>query len=130
MKNYTFPDPGDISAADGTTQLTYVAPYAGRLHLEESTIMWTEATGTQTGTQGVLSIEVAGTEYATLQAGQSFAIGTAQVYTVVDHAETEAGNPVVDFAAGDNIELIVKTQAVGGTIIGDCTTFLAITFAV
>ena len=130
MKNYTFPGSGNISDASGTTQLTYVAPYAGRLHLEESTIMWTEATGTQSGTQGVLAIEVAGTEVATLTAGQSFAIGVAQIYDIVDHAVTEDGNPVVDFDAGDSIELVVKTQAVGGTIIGDCTTFLAITFAV
>ena len=130
MMNYAFPDAGNISDARGTTQLTYIAPHAGRLHIEESTIVWTEATGTQITTQGVLSIEVAAQEYATLTAGQSFAVGTAQVYTVAAHAETEDGNPVVDFDAGDAIELIVKTQAVGGTIIGDCTVFLAMTFAV
>ena len=129
MMNYTFPAAGNISDADGTTMIAYVTPYAGRLSIAESTFMWTEATGTQSGTQGVLSIEVASTEYATLTAGISSPIGTAQHYTVVASGETDAGNPVVYFDAGDSIELIVKTQAVGGTIIGDGTANLAITFA-
>jgi hypothetical protein len=129
MMNYTFAGVGDISDADGTSQLAYVAPYSGRLSIAESTFMWTEATGTQSGTQGVLSIEVAGTEYATLTAGISSPLGTAQHYTVVASGDTDAGNPVVYFDAGDTIELLVKTQAVGGTIIGDGAAYLAITFA-
>tara|TARA_R100000655_G_scaffold80416_2_gene119821 strand:- start:19 stop:411 length:393 start_codon:yes stop_codon:yes gene_type:complete len=130
MMNYTIAGAGDISDADDTTQFTYVTPFAGRLDLSESTFMWTEATGTQTGTQGVLSIEVGTTEYATLTAPQSAAIGTAQGYTVVPHGDTDAGNPVVYFNAGDNIVLKTKTQAVGGTIVGDGSANLAITFAV
>jgi hypothetical protein len=129
MMNYTFTGVGDISDADGTTHLAYVAPYAGRLSIAESTFMWTEATGTQSGTQGVLSIEVAGTEYATLTAGISSPVGTAQHYTLVASGDTDAGNPVVYFDAGDSIALITKTQAVGGTIIGDGVAYLAITFA-
>ena len=129
MMNYTFPAAGNISDVAGTVQFTYVAPYAGRLSIAESTFMWTEATGTQSGTQGVLSIEVAGTEYATLTAGISSPLGTAQHYTVVASGDTDAGNPVVYFDAGDTIELLVKTQAVGGTIIGDGAAYLAITFA-
>lgn len=130
MMNYTFPGVGDISDAATTIHLSYVAPYAGRLSIAESTFMWTEATGTQSGTQGVLAIEVAGTEYATITAPQSAAIGTAQHYTLVASGDTEEGNPVVYFDAGDTIALVTKTQAAGGTIIGDGTAYLAITFAV
>ena len=129
MMNYQISSMGDISDADGTVHMAYLAPYAGRLSIAESTLVWTEATGTQSGTQGVLSIEVAGTEYATLTAPQSAALGTAQHYTVVPSGSTDAGNPVVDFEAGDSISMLTKTQAVGGTITGDGVVCLAITFA-
>lgn len=113
----------DISQADGTTNWAITAPFDGRLTLDGSFLQWTEATGTQTTTQGVVSIEVAGTEVATLTAGQSSAIGTTQTFTL--DSSIDPGSPYVVFDAGDSIELKTKTQAAGGTITGDGNIFLS-----
>ena len=117
----------DINQASGTTNWTMEAPFAGRLDLGDTFLQWTEATGTQSTTQGVISISVAGTEVATLTANISDAIGETQTFTV-DSALDE-GNPYVYFAAGDDIAIKTKTQAVGGTVSGDGTVFLPVNFA-
>lgn len=113
----------DINQADDTTNYTVEAPFAGVLRLDESLLRWSEATGTQSTTQGVISIEVAGTEVATLTANISDAIGETQLFTASD-------SKYIEFSAGDDIEVITKTQAVGGTVTGDGTAMLSVEFGV
>jgi len=113
----------DINQADGTTNYTAEMPKAGVLRLDECFLRWSEATGTQTTTQGVISIEVAGTEVATLTANISDAIGESQLFTA-------SGDKYVEFSAGDDIEVITKTQAVGGTVTGDGTCMLSLELGV
>ncbi len=108
----------DISDASDTTQFTVNAPYKGVIRLDECFIRWSEATGTQTTTPGVISISVAGTEVATLTAGLSLAIGQTQRFTANTPATTPK-DPYIEFNAGDAIVVKTKTQAVGGTITGD-----------
>lgn len=120
----------DISDADATSQFTMEAPFAGVIRLDESFLRWTEATGSQTTTQGVLSIEVAGTEVATLTANQSDAIGETQTYTAVVTDVNGNLDQNIEFAAGDDIVLLTQTQAVGGTITGDGDVFLSLEWGV
>ena len=118
----------DISDADDTTQFTIEAPAAGVVEIQKCFLRWSEATGTQSSTQGVVSIEVAGTEVATLTANISDAIGETQVFT---GATTDTnGNTInsIDFAAGADIVIKTKTQAVGGTVTGDGDVFLGLHF--
>lgn len=70
----------------------------------------TEATGTQTTTQGVCALEVDGTEYSTFTADTEAAIGT--------EAKGSDFAPI-KVAAGTSVELVVKTQAAGGTVVGE-----------
>lgn len=112
-------DAADINQADNTTNWTMEAPKNGIIRLDECFLRWTEATGTQSTTQGVISIEVAGAEVATLTANISDAIGETQTFT-------ESDNKYIDFAAGDDIEVITKTQAVGGTVTGDGDVYLSL----
>jgi len=118
----------DISQASDNTNWTMEMPFAGRLNLEKTFLHWTEATGTQSGTRGVASIEVAGTEVASLTANISDAIGETQTYTL--DSTVDAGSPYVDFDAGDDIELLTKTQAAGGTTTGDGVVYLCVELAV
>ena len=115
----------DISDASGTDQFTMEAPFAGNLRVNECFVRWTEATGTQTTTQGVLSILVAGTSRATLTANRSDAIGQTQAF-----ATTTAGDSTWNFAAGDTILVEVLTQAVDGTTVGDGDVYLALEWGV
>lgn len=108
----------DISDAADTTQFTMEAPYKGVIRLDECFVRWTEATGTQTTTRGVLSIVVAGTEVATLTANASDAIGQTQRFTATTPTTTPK-DPYIEFNAGDAILVKTKTQAVDGTITGD-----------
>lgn len=108
----------DISDADATTQFTYKAAKKGVIRLDECYLRWSEATGTQTTTAGVISITVAGVEVATLTAGLSLSIGDTQFFT----ATTPTTNPKdawISFLVGDTIVIKTKTQAVGGTLTGD-----------
>lgn len=114
---------GDISDAAATVQFTMEAPYRGVLRLDECFIRWTEATGTQTTTAGVLSISVAGTEVATLTANVSDAIGETQIFTA-------ASDKNIEFLAGDDIVIKTKTQAVDGTITGDGDVTLSLEWGV
>jgi len=117
----------DINQAADTTNWTAEMPFAGRLNLEKTFLRWTEATGSQTSAQGVVSIEVAGTEVATLTANQSDAIGETQTFTL--DSAVDAGSPYVYFDAADDIEVVTKTQATGGTVAGDGTVYLAVSFS-
>lgn len=119
----------NISDASDTSQYSIEAPAAGVLRVDQTYIRWTEATGSQTSTQGVVSLEVAGVEVATLTANQSDGIGETQTFT---GATTDTNGTVInaiDFAAGADIEVVVKTQAVGGTITGDGDVFLSLGLA-
>lgn len=112
----------DISQAAATTNFTAEMPKAGKILLDECWLRWTEATGTQSTTQGVVSIEVAGTERATLTANISDAIGESQLFTA-------SGDKYIEFSAGDDIAIKTKTQASGGTTVGDGTVYLALELA-
>lgn len=102
----------DISDVATTDQFSMEAPFAGVLRIDECFLRWTEATGTQSSAQGVLALEVAGTEVATLTANISDAIGETQTFTA-------SSDKNVEFSAGDDIVITVKTQASGGTVTGD-----------
>lgn len=113
----------DISDADATTQFTMEAPYKGTIRLDECFLRWSEATGTQTTTPGVISITVGSTEVATLTANLSDAIGQTQRFTA-------SSDKYIEFAAGDNIIIKTKTQAVGGTLVGDGDVSLSLEWGV
>jgi len=119
----------DISQTADTTNSTFEAPFAGKLNIEASYIEWTEETGSQTGTQGVISLEVAGDEVATLIANQGDVVGETQTFTV-DGTIATVAQPYAEFDEGDDIECITKTQASGGTVDGDGTVYLFIEYAV
>lgn len=70
----------------------------------------TEATGTQTTTTGVGSLEIGGTEHSAATAGTSAAIGT--------EVQGSQFDPVY-VAAGTDVEFVNKTQAAGGTVTGE-----------
>jgi len=130
MKVVIIPRTGaaDLSQAADTTNSTFETPFDGRLNVEASYIEWTEETGAQTGTQGVISIEVGGTEVASLTANKVDIVGETQKFTVDGTVATSA-QPFAEFDAGDDIECITKTQAVTG-IGGDGTVYLVIEYAV
>lgn len=113
----------DISVAADTTNFTMEAPYAGKLAIDESFLRWTEETGTQTTTEGVVSIEVAGVEVATLTANVADAVGQTQRFEAAD-------DKYIEFSEGDNIAIKTKTQATGGTVTGDGTVYLSLNFGV
>lgn len=117
----------DLSDADDTTAYLFDAPRAGKILLNESfAVAVNEAMGTMSTTPGVGSIEIGGTEYATIVVTASDAEGTS--YTLTEAAAVgDDGAVYVD--AGDSIEFITKTQAAGGTIIGELQVFLACEFA-
>lgn len=120
---YTAIAAADISDADATTQFTMEAPYKGTIRLDECFLRWSEATGTQTTTPGVISITVGSTEVATLTANLSDAIGQTQRFTA-------SSDKYIEFAAGDNIIIKTKTQAVGGTLVGDGDVSLSLEWGV
>jgi hypothetical protein len=107
----------DINAADDTSAYSFDVPFDGYLVLGECYAVAEEATGTQSSTQGVVSIEVGGVEVGTLTADISQSIGHTQTFTP-DGTNVTAANPVYKVTAGDAVEAITKTQAVGGTVTG------------
>ena len=117
----------DLSDADDTTAYLFDAPSAGKILLNESfAVAVNEAMGSMTTTPGVGSIEIGGTEYATIVVTASDAEGTS--YTLTE-AATVGDDGAVYVSAGDSIEFITKTQAVDGTITGELQVFLACVFA-
>ena len=113
----------DISDAATTDQFSMEAPFAGVLRLDECYVRWTEDTGTQSSTQGVVALEVGGTEVATLTANISDSIGETQTFTA-------SSDKYIEFAAGDDIVITIKTQASGGTVTGDGDVQLSLEFGV
>lgn len=113
----------DIDAAAATTHFTMEAPWAGKLSINECYLRWSEATGTQATTQGVISVEVAGVEVATLTANISDAVGETQKFTA-------ASENFIEFSAGDDIVIKTKTQAAGGTTTGNGDVFLSLEWGV
>ena len=79
----------------------------------------TEATGTQTTTAGVVSMNVATVESSSVTAGVSKAIGTEIFDTTM---------VPIKVAAGTTVDFLVKTQAVGGTIVGEYAPFIFVEF--
>lgn len=103
----------DISDADGTTEFTWTPVEDCMIYGFGGTV--TEATGTQSTTAGVCSLVVGSTEKSTFTAGISKGIGTEA-----------RGSSFVPFkvAAGTAVLFKVKTQAVGGTIVGEYAAYL------
>lgn len=119
----------DISQAAGTDMYLFLPPYAGKIQVDASFLAWTEATGSQTSAQGVVSLKVGGNEVGTITAAQSASIGATQPF-VVDGTYATAANPFVEFSAGDAILLEIGTQASGGTVTGDGDVYLSVEFGV
>lgn len=117
-----------IDDAAATVSYTFDVPTDGYFLIDESYAVAEEATGTQTSAQGVIAIEVGGVEVATLTADQSQSIGHTQTFTP-DGTNATAANPVYKFSAGDAIEVVIKTQASGGTTTGQYRAFLAFDFS-
>lgn len=113
----------DLNDASDTSQYTFDAPKNGKILLRESFAIVQEAIGTMTSTTGVGSIEVGGTEIATITPTASDAIGTAYTLTEGSGVGDDGTYPV---SAGDAIEFITKTQAVGGTVTGELEVVLAL----
>lgn len=108
----------DYSDAAATTEFTWVP---------QSTVViygWggvaTEAMGTMTSTPGVGSLTIGTAEVSTITALPAAAIGT-------ETNGTQLEKPIrVD--AGTSVIIKVKTQAVGGTIVGEHAVFLWVEF--
>lgn len=98
----------DISDASNTTEFTWVPASDCVIYGFGGTC--TEATGTQTTTPGVVSMEINAVEVSEITAAISAAIGTEIVDLSFDPIKVLAGTPVV---------FKVKTQAVGGTVTGE-----------
>lgn len=103
----------DISDASGTTVFTWVPVNDCVIYGFGGTC--TEATGTQTTTVGVLSMEIDTVEVSSVEAGVSQAIGTEVMDLTMIPTKVVAGTAV---------EFIVKTQAVGGTVTGEYAPFV------
>ena len=118
----------DLNDAADTTSFTFDAPKAGKILLNQSFAVVIEAIGTQATTAGVGSIEVGGTEIATITTTASDAVGTTYTLTPATVVGDDQAYPV---AAGDAIEFITKTQAVdgGGTVTGELEVVLAMELA-
>ena len=116
----------DLSDSADTTNHTFEAPRAGKVLLNLSWARVTEAIGTMTSTTGVGSIEVAGTEVATITPTASDAIGES--YALTEDSSVDDDH-IVPFSAGDDIEFICKTQASGGTTTGELEVMLATEWA-
>lgn len=120
---YSATSAADISQTATTDMFSMEAPFAGVLRLDECYVRWTEATGTQSSAQGVVALEVGGTEVATLTANISDAIGETQTFTA-------SSDKYIEFSAGDDIVITIKTQASGGTVTGDGDVQLSLEYGV
>jgi len=117
----------DLNDASDTTSFTFDAPKAGKILLNQSFAVVIEAIGSMTTTVGVGSIEVGGTEIATITPTASDAVGTA--YTLTPVSAVVGDDQSYPVSAGDAIEFITKTQAVGGTVTGELEVVLAMELA-
>ena len=115
----------DISDVAGVDQFVIEAPYAGVLRVDECFIRWTEATGTQTTTQGRVDLLVNAVRVGSVTANVSDAIGQTQVFTPVPATDAS-----FDFTAGQNILIEIGVQAVDRTIVGDGDVFLSLEWGV
>lgn len=118
----------DFSGSTGSV-FKFKAPRAGRLNVHESFLIFEELVGDAT-TQGVMSLEVGGVEvatYTTLGDGTE-AVDASGNFTV-DGTVATAKDPHVAIAAGDVIDVKLKTQASGGTTTGTARAFLSLDFA-
>lgn len=107
----------DISDADATTEFTYVPQEVVWVYGFGGVVA--EATGTQSSTAGVCSLTLNGTEVSTFTAGISKAIGTEALGSDFKPVKVLAGQAIV---------FKVKTQAVGGTIVGEYAPFIECEF--
>jgi hypothetical protein len=120
MANYITTTDGtaDISDAAGTDQYLITAALAGKINVSKSFVNFTEATGSQTGTTGTLTLTVGGNVIGTMTASQGGAAGECIVFTY-DGTYTTGADPWYPIAVGDDILVEVGTQATGGTVTGD-----------
>lgn len=107
----------DISDASATIEFSWIP--ANDCIIYSFGGLCVEATGTQTTTVGVMSMNVATVEQSSVSAGVSKAVGT-EVY---DTTMTP-----IKVAAGTTVDFLVKTQAVGGTVTGDYAPFIFVEF--
>ncbi len=119
----------DEGGGAGTSFYAFDAPKAGKLLVNQCFCVWeAEATGTQTATQGVISIEVGGTEVALLTANQGASVDDSQIFAA-DGTNNTAANAEYPIASGDSVDVKIKTIAVGGTLIGEGRVHLAFQLA-
>lgn len=105
----------DFSAGAGVVY-TLDAPKAGKIDVSKCFGNAEEAIGDAT-TQGVMSIEVDDVEIASYTTLGTEAIGDRLNFSP-DGTYTTTVNPYYTFAAGAKIEVVLKTQATGGTTTG------------
>lgn len=107
----------DISDAADTTEFTWVPLDACVIYGFGGLVV--EATGTQSSVQGVCSLTIGSTEVSTFTAGISKSIGTEVLGS--DFVPTKV-------AAGTSVIFKVKTQASGGTVVGEYAPFVDVEF--
>lgn len=112
----------DLSASDDTSAAIIKSPGDGYVYVGEIFGRFEEAvaSGGFTSTAGVASIEIGGTEVATWSTGTTAtarAIGDVVTVTV-DGTNVTAANSAYKVSSGDTIEVVTKTQGVGGTVTG------------
>lgn len=104
----------DVSQTAGWDGFLIEAPFAGRIKVDACYVNLTEATQTMT-VDGVMSLQVGGTEVGTCTFEDSTAIGGTFVF-VVDGTTATSADPYVHFSAGDAILVELKTAATGQTV--------------
>lgn len=98
----------DVSDSSDTTEFTWIAKHNCKIYGFGGVV--TEAMGTMSSTSAVGSLVIGSTEHSTMTATPSAAIGTESEGTDFD--------PVY-VAAGTSIIFKNKTQASGGTTVGE-----------
>ena len=120
--------PIDINDAAATSYDKFKAPFAGRVNIAASYIVYDiEGTGAQT-VQGITDIQVGGVVVGKLTSTRSQAITYSQPF-VPDGTYTTVASPYAEFAAGDTIEVILNTQAVTNPE-GEGYAWLALEYAI
>ena len=115
----------DVSDVATTDQWLIDSPKAGTIRVDSCFIALTEATGAMT-VDGVISLKVAGNEVGTVTLTDAAAIGATFAF-VPDGTYATTTNPIVEFAAGDDILVEIKTAATVETT-GDGDVYLDINF--
>jgi len=113
----------DLNDAAGTDQYLFATPFNGKILTDHCYVVWTEAVGAQTSTEGTLDLKVAGTTVGTLTSTSSAAIADSDVFVAADPAD-----PWTSFSAGDAILVETGTQATGGTVTGEGVIHLAVQY--